>query len=197
MANSFTFDKAYYDRFYRDPDTRVVSRAGIARMAAFVAHYLKHMDLPVRRILDIGCGLGFWRSAMQKHFPKASYQGVEISDYLCKKHGFEKGSVVDFKSRRPFDLVICQGVLQYLGDAAARRAICNLAELSRGAVYLEALTKADWEENCDRGTTDGSVHLRSGSWYRRQLSRYFFNCGGGLFVLPDAAATLFELEYLA
>lgn len=196
MEKTFTFDKAYYDRFYRDPDTRVASRASTGRLAAFVAHYLKHMALPVRRILDLGCGLGLWKAPMRKHFPGASYQGVEISDYLCSKHGWRKGSVVDYESSRPYDLVICQGVLQYLTSADARRAIRNLASLSRGAIYLEALTKADWRENCDQNATDGGVHLRSGSWYRRELSGYFRNCGGGLFLSHDACATLFELEYL-
>ena len=104
--------------------------------------------------------------------------------------------MVDYRTRHAFDLVICQGVLQYLDDRDARAAIANLASLSRGAVYLEALTTADWEDNCDRRTTDGGVHLRSGSWYRRQLSRYFRNCGGGLFLATTAQATLFELEHL-
>lgn len=190
------FDKAYFDRYYRNPRTRVVSKKAIRKLTAFVAAYLKLMDLPVRRILDMGCGLGLWKEPLKTHFPKASYLGVEISDHACKQHGWTKGSVVDFEGRGAFDLVICQGVLQYLDNREARKAIANLASLTRGALYLEALTKADWEENVDRETTDGNVHLRSGSWYRKELSRYFSNCGGGLFLAPDAQAMLFELEYL-
>ncbi len=150
----------------------------------------------MRRVLDVGCGLGLWQQALQQHFPRASYQGVELSDYACKRYGWIKGSVVDYRTRHAFDLVICQGVLQYLDDRDARAAIANLASLSRRALYLEALTTADWEDNCDRRATHGGVHLRSGSWYRRQLSRYFRNCGGGLFLANTAQATLFELEHL-
>ncbi|MHC4852303.1 MAG: class I SAM-dependent methyltransferase [Planctomycetota bacterium] len=193
---SSRFDKAYFDRYYRNPKTRVVTRRTTDKLAAFVASYLKHVNVPVRRVLDIGCGLGLWRQSLQQHYPRASYQGVEISDYVCEKYGWTKGSVVDYRARGAFDLVICQGVLQYLDDRNTRAAIANLAKLCRGALYLEALTTADWENNCDRRTTDGRVHLRSGSWYRRQLSRYFQNCGGGLFLAPTAQATLFELEHL-
>ncbi len=193
---TFRFDKAYFDRYYRNPKTRVVSQKAIERLVTFVAGYLKHLDLPVRRILDVGCGLGMWRGYLKVHFPKASYQGVEISDHACEEYGWTKGSVVDFKGRGAFDLVICQGVLQYLDDREAKKAISNLATLTRGALYLEALTTADWENNCDRQTTDGNVHLRRGSWYRQQLSRYFLNCGGGLFLAPDAQAMLYELEHL-
>ncbi len=196
MARPFTFDKAYYDRYYKNPRTRVVSRSAIDKLAAFVASYVRHLGLPVRRILDIGCGLGLWRRVLEESFPRAKYMGVEISDYLCQRRGWTKGSVVDFRSRHPFDLVICQGILQYLDDRAAGRAIQNLAELSRGALYLEALTVEDWEQNCDRRSTDGGVHLRNGSWYRRRLSRYFRNCGGGVFLALSAETTLFELERL-
>ncbi len=196
MTKSSRFDKAYFDRYYRSPKTRVVTKKAVDKLTAFVASYLKHIDLPVRRILDIGCGLGMWRKSLEPHFPKASYQGVEISDHACQKYGWTKGSVIDFKAKGAFDLVICQGVLQYLDNRNAKKAIANLATLTRGALYLEALTTADWENNCDRRTTDGQVHLRSGSWYRQQLSGYFQNCGGGLLLAPDAQVMLYELEYL-
>lgn len=190
------FDKAYFDRYYRNPKTRVITKKGVEKLTAFVASYLKHIGLRVRRILDIGCGVGLWQEALKRQLPNASYLGVELSDHACQKYGWTKGSVVNFKARGAFDLVICQGVLQYLDDREARKAIANLATLTRGALYLEVLTAADWESNCDRRATDGDVYLRSGSWYRRQLSRYFRNCGGGLFLVPDAEAMLYELEQL-
>jgi len=50
------FNKAYYDRFYRDPGTRAVSPAAAKRQAAFIGGYLRYMEVPVRRIADVGCG---------------------------------------------------------------------------------------------------------------------------------------------
>ena len=196
MPQLSTFDQNYYDRFYRDPKTCVTTEATTHRLADFVCCYLKHIGQPVRKVLDLGCGLGYWREGVQRHFPDADYTGVEVSAYLCKELGWKRGSVVDYRGRGRADLVVCQGVLQYLTDAECRDALANLARLSRGALYLEALTTQDWEENCDQTVTDSAVHLRSGAWYRRHLAKSFTNCGGGVFLADSSDATLFELERL-
>ena len=39
----------------------------------------------------------------------------------------------------------------------ARKAIRNLARLTRGALFLEVLTREDWERNTEQGATDGKV----------------------------------------
>jgi SAM-dependent methyltransferase len=193
------FDADYYRRYYRDPATRVSDRATIARLAGFVAGYLRHLGIPVRSLLDVGCGLGHWQAAAARLWPRARYFGVETSRYLCERHGWTHGSVVDFDATRlvprgTFDLVVCQGVLQYLDDREAPRALANLARWCRGALYLEALTRTDWTERCDRRRTDGTVHLRSGVWYRRRLGKQFLAGGGGVFVSRAAGVTMFELE---
>lgn len=193
------FDAAYYRRFYEDPRTRVADRSTVKRLAEFVGAYLRHLEVPVRSILDIGCGHGFWRTAAAGIWPRASYHGVEHSEHLCQRFGWTQGSIVDFAPRKAtghstFDLVVCQGVLQYLDDRQAARAIDNLARWCRGALYLEALTALDWRANCDRTRTDGDVHLRTGAWYRTRLERSFVACGGGLFCSKRAGISLFELE---
>lgn len=193
------FDAAYYARFYDDPRTRVSDLATIRKLAAFVAGYLRYLDVPVRSILDVGCGRGHWHTAARELWPRAAYRGVEYSQHLCERHGWIQGSVTDLDVRRAtgreaFDLVVCQGVLQYLDDDGAAAALRNLGRWCRGALYLEALTDQDWRENCDRSRTDGDVHLRSGAWYRERLRRDFTACGGGVFVHRSAGVTLFELE---
>ena len=49
-------------------------------------------------ILDMGCGIGLWRDVVARHFPHASYHGVEFSPYLCERFGWERGSVVDYRA---------------------------------------------------------------------------------------------------
>ena len=194
-----SFDADYYRRYYGDAATRVSDFAEIRRLAGFVAGYLRYLQVPVRSILDVGCGVGHWRRAAAALWPRARYFGVEYSEHLCERFGFHHGSIVDLDPRAAFgrdgfDLVVCQGVLQYLDDRDAARAIQNLGEWTDGALYLEALTDRDWAENCDRERTDGNVHLRPVDFYRRRLAPHFQTCGGGVFCSRRAGVTLFELE---
>ena len=188
------FDEAYYERFYRSARTRAEAPQDSLRRAAFITSYLAHIGLPVLSVLDIGCGLGRTLAEVQTACPMAHCTGVEVSEYLCREHGWIRGSVLDYRAEEPFDLVICNDVLQYLGHADARAAIVNLAALCRGALYFGALTREDWEENCDRARTDGEVCLRSTRWYRRQLRRDFIPIGGGVFLRRPEAVTLWSLE---
>jgi SAM-dependent methyltransferase len=188
------FDQRYYDRYYRNRRTRVQSAREVAVLGRFVCGYLAHLGQPVRSVLDAGCGLGHWQNVIRKHHPKARYTGIEVSAYLCQELGWTRASVVDYKPRGRFDLVICQGVLQYLDDAAAALAIDNLSHLCRGALYLEALTAEDWRDNCDKRATDGRVHLRRADFYRRRLARNFRACGGGLYLHRESTAVLYALE---
>jgi len=196
MTSPRQFDQSYYRRYYTDRRTRVMGPADYRRLGDFVCCYLKYLGQPVRRVLDVGCGLGLWRPVLRRHFPGARYTGVEISDYACRRYGWRQGSVVDYAARLPFDLVICQGVLQYLPATEAEAAIANLGRLCRGALYLDALTRQDWQTLCDQELTDGDVYLRPGRWYRRRLAADFVNAGGGVFVSRRSPATVFELEGL-
>jgi SAM-dependent methyltransferase len=193
---TFQFDQAYYARYYRNSRTRVSDRAETTRLAKFISGYLKYLDQPVRNIIDLGCGLGQMREPLQRVFPNASYLGVELSDYACEHYGLTKGSVVDFKHRSRFDLVVCRGVLQYLAPRDAERALDNLARLCRGCLYLEALTREDWADNADQKLTDGAVYLRPARFYRKRLSAEFKAAGGGIFVHERSPAVLYALESL-
>jgi predicted TPR repeat methyltransferase len=189
------FDRAYYERFYRARGTRVLDQAHVDRLADFVCSYLRYLDLPVRRVLDLGCGLGLWRSAIARHFPRARYHGVEFSAYLCEEYGWEQGSVVDYAAREPFDLVICQGVLPYLSAADVKRAAENLGRLCRGALYVEAVTKEDWEGGAlDKRRTDRAMRFHPARLYRRTLGASFGALGGGVWLADRARVPVYELE---
>ena len=193
---STQFDKAYYQRFYFDPRTAVVSRAEMNARAKLIAAYADHIGLPVRRMLDAGCGIGLLGRPLRRAFPRATYTGLEYSEYLCERYGWVQGSLSTYADD-PFDLVICYDVLQYLDDRTAARALANLARLTRGVLYLSALTERDWRENCDRTRTDRSVHLRPASWYARRLGRHFKPSGVGFWVRRGAPLTTWEMETAA
>ena len=188
------FDAAYFRRFYYNAGTRVTDPSEMRGRARLIAAALGHAQIPVRRILDAGCGIGLLRPALAACLPRAGYTGLEHSAYLCRRYGWTQGSIVDFRARKPYDLVICYDVLQYLEDADAARALANLARLSRAAVYFSALTREDWRSNCDRSRTDRSVHLRTGAWYARRLLRNFRYLGFGLWLRRGQTAILWEME---
>lgn len=186
------FDKAYYDRFYRNPDTRAVTPAAVRRQARFVAAYLDHLEVPVRQILDIGCGTGGLLRALGKALPKAKTRGVEYSDYLCETYGWQQGSVVDVEAGGA-DLVVCNDVLGYLNDADCSLALKNLGRHASSALYLGVLTREDLAL-CDPARTDQAQSARSVAWYRRRLNRDFQSLGGGLYLRKPVDVTVWHLE---
>ncbi len=188
------FGAAYFRKFYADPATRVTTPREMRARARIIAAALEYTCVPVRRILDAGCGLGLLRRPFAQFLPKARYLGIEASEYLCRRHGWIHASVVDYAPDAPCDLAVCYDVLQYLDDADAVRALGNLRRLTRAALYFSALTREDWRENCDRALTDRAVHLRSGEWYRRRLRRHFRHLGFGLWLRKDVVPIRWDLE---
>ena len=188
------FDRDYYRRYYFNPRTAVISRAEMRARARLIAAYTLHIGLPVRRILDAGCGTGALRRTLLRHLPRSTYVGLETSEYLCQRYGWEHGCVETYRPEAPFDLVVCYDVLQYLDDRQSGSAIANLARLCRGALYFTVLTRQDWLHNCDRKRTDADVHLRSAAWYRARLRRGFREIGAGFWIARHAPLTIWELE---
>jgi SAM-dependent methyltransferase len=188
------FDRDYYQRFYFNPRTAVTTRAEMRARARMIAACVEYVGLPVRRILDAGCGVGLLRAPLRRALRKASYVGLEYSEWLCQRYGWSQGSIDSFRTSERFELVICYDVLQYLAAPDARRAIANLARLCRGALYFGALTREDWEHNCDQSRTDRIAGLRTGAWYRRELSRAFRPLGCGMWLKRDLNLTLWDLD---
>ena len=190
-----TFDASYYRRYYFDKKTSVADARHIERLGAFVCKYLKYLRLPVRRVLDTGCGVGQWRGIIAKHFPNASYHGVEFSAYLCERYGWERASVVDYRGKKPFDLVICQGVLAYLSPSDLKLALRNSGTLSRGALYLEAVAVEDYVRGVvDEDLTDPGLFRHKAALYRQGLAPNFNQLGGGVWLSRSADVPVFSME---
>lgn len=186
------FDAAYYHRFYESPETRAGTVASARRHAAFISAYLNYLELPVARILDLGCGLGRLLRALGRNHPRAELVGVEVSDYLCQRYGWRQGSVVDYDDD-PFDLVVCFDVLSYLEPEDCGAALRNIARLTRGVACLGLITAED-REIADFQRTDRQQHLRPASWYRRRLSQPFQSLGGGLYLRKPASIPIWQMD---
>jgi SAM-dependent methyltransferase len=166
----------------------------VNQLAQGVCGFAAYWGLKLKAALDVGAGTGLWRHALARQLPQLRYTGVDISPFACASYGHLKRDISRWKSRKTFDLVICQGVLQYLDDTQAEAALENLAAMASGLLYLEALTVHDWQQRVDRERTDGAVYQRTGAWYRKRLRSHFITVGAGLYAARHAGMVFFELE---
>ncbi len=187
------FDAAYYRRFYgRSP---VHSRRHIAHLADGVLSLASWWRIPIRSVLDVGAGKGYWRDCLAESHPSVAYHGIDASEYACSRYGHELADIASWQPRRQHDLVVCQSVLQYLDNSGATKAIDTLADACRGLLVFDAPTIGDRDDGrIDPANTDLDVHWRTGSWYRKRLSVGFTEIGAGIWLSGDCPAVFFELE---
>lgn len=198
MAHGTRFDRPYFDRWYRDPRRRLFDSAEIgrrARLVISVAEYL--LERPVRSALDVGCGEGNWRAPLLRIRPRLRYQGVDASEYAVRRFGRRRNILLGNAAtldalllRGPFDVVIASGVLNFLSDAALRRAARAIAGLTNGVAFLELFTASDDVVGDTRGW-----RRRSASYYRNVLGACgLIQCGPHCYIGPLRATTLAALE---
>lgn len=193
-ARDEPFDEAYYRRFYESARTRVHGPKEIARLCRAVTSLMDWWGWSVESVLDVGAGVGLWRDWFHRHRPGVAYRTTEVSRHACEAYGHEQRDITKWRAKERFDLVVCQGVLPYIDDAGCARAIENLAAMTGGFLYLEAITKRDLADVIDVGKTDVKVHPRSGAWYRARLGKHYVEIGAGLWCRRDAPVLFYELE---
>ena len=179
MANQ-RFNKSYFDRYYGKRPVRSLHE--VAHLATAVHELAPWWNSPIRSVLEVGAG------------PKVRVMSVDVSEHACATYGHQQRDIATWSPAKPFDLVICMDVLQYLDDTHATRALRNLTKATRTLLYFDALTSFDAEYTVDRAATDLNAHLRTGDWYRRRLSRSFTQVGVGLWVRKNSPVVLHELE---
>lgn len=153
------YDRAYFDRWYRDPGYRVGMRGDLERtvhLAVAVTEYV--LGRRLRSVLDVGCGEGRWQPVLQRLRPGSRYAGVDPSPYVVRRFGrrrnIRQGSIdhLDGLGLDPtYDLVACCDVLHYLDRRSLERALPALATYVGGVAYLELYTSADELEGDLRG----------------------------------------------
>ena len=145
-----TYDRAYFDRWYRNRTTRVNTHAEVRRkvqVAVASAEYFLRRQL--RTVIDIGCGEGAWFPHLQALRPRVQYAGLDSSEYAVKRFGKKRNihlaSFADLATLDlgVFDLVVCSDVMHYIPDGDLRAGVHAIAEACDGVAYLEVLTKED------------------------------------------------------
>lgn len=191
------YDKAYFEKWYRNPRHRVKSASELARQVAFVLHTAEWvLGRPVRTVLDVGCGEGQWRSALRRHRPSLLYTGVDPSEYAVARFGKRRhirlGSIenlLELSLSGPYDLVVCCGMLNYIAAPALAAGLAQVASLTGGLAFLEIFTGVDATEGDTSWPTP-----QSANWYRRTLHSAGLTSVGLHCYVPHDRHAIAELE---
>ena len=166
------YDRAYFDRWYRNPGTRIRSESELrlkARMVVGVAELV--LGRPVRSVLDVGCGEARWRAELRAIRPSIRYTGLDSSAYVIERFGRSRnvregsfGSLAEQSFRGAFDVIVCADVMHYLDASELRRGLEAIVPLLRGVAYFDIATREDDPEG-------DLTHWKSRTavWYRRQF----------------------------
>ena len=166
------YDEAYFQRWYRDPRTRVTSDRTLERkvhVALSAAEYM--LGRQVRTVLDIGCGEARWYVALKRLRRTVEYVGLDPSEYAVRTFGADRnvrqgsfGTLKTLRLRGTFDLIVCADVLQYVPTTQLLSGLREVRRLLGGVAYLEAYAREDDME----GDMEG-WHFRSAAEYRRHF----------------------------
>ncbi len=193
-----TYDRAYFDRWYRDPEHRVGSqaqRARKARMVVALAEY--YLGRPLRNVLDVGCGEALWRAPLRRSRPGIDYRGLDASAYVAQRYGRSRriglarfGDLAALRFDRRFDLIICADMLHYVPADELRAGLSGFGELLEGLAFIEVYTDRDRAG----GDTRGFIR-RSPDWYRRAfLEAGLMPCGSHAYLSPRLRRSVAMLE---
>jgi SAM-dependent methyltransferase len=193
-----SYDRAYFERWYRDPTDRVSTRDSLerkVRLAVSVTEFL--IGRAIRSVLDVGCGEAPWQPVLKRIRPKAYYTGVDSSEYAIERFGKSRnivrgtlGGLAKLRFDRGIDLIVCADVLQYVDTPDVERGLTTIRRLLGGVAYIEAFATEDAMEG-----DHAEWHERSVAEYKRLFKRAgLVRCGPYCFTNPDELnATTFEL----
>ncbi|MGL6290744.1 MAG: methyltransferase [Silanimonas sp.] len=176
-----TYDRAYFDRWYREPGGSKTSKATLERTVALaVASAEVFLGRPVRTVLDVGCGEGAWRAPLLRLRPSLHYLGLDASDYAVQRFGRARnlrqaafGDLAWLRPCPPVDLLVCADVLHYVPDTELKAGLPGLAELCGGIAYLETYTAEDRARADVDGDFEGFI-ARPAKAYRGAFKRVGF-----------------------
>jgi SAM-dependent methyltransferase len=192
------YDRAYFDRWYRDSRQRVKSPAELrrkVRMVVAVAEY--HLQRPLKDVIDVGCGEGQWREPLLELRPGLDYRGYDASHYAIERFGAARNLALarfaelgSLPRRAPADLLVCADVMHYLPTAELVAGLPALSRLGMGVAYFELFCRGDEFV----GDNEGYV-ARSRDWYRRRFAALgWASIGSNLYLAPALRQCASRLE---
>jgi SAM-dependent methyltransferase len=191
------YDRAYFERWYRNRQTRVNTPAEVRRKAALAVAMSEYfLRRQLKSVLDVGCGEGAWLGHLRAFRPKIAYAGLDSSEYVVGRFGrsrnIHRATFGELAALRlpPFDLVVCSDVLHYVEEDEIRAGVAELARICEGIAYIEVLTA----EDDIIGDLNGLIR-RPAAWYRGVMKKAgFAQVGPYTWASPALRGMLAELE---
>jgi SAM-dependent methyltransferase len=183
-----TYDRAYFDKWYRDP------RHSVASVVAQAEYYLGR---PIRNVLDVGCGEAAWRAPLRALRPGIVYRGLDASEYVVVRYGHSRniglarfGQLEHLRFDQRFDLIVCTDVLHYLKPAEIRSGLQGIGEMLEGVAFLEVFTRRDDVAGDHHGFVS-----RAPAWYLREFAEVgLLPCGSHCYLGPRLERHIAALE---
>ncbi|MEO6799230.1 MAG: class I SAM-dependent methyltransferase [Rhodanobacter sp.] len=193
-----TYDRDYFDKWYRNSRHAVGSAAELRRKVAMVVAQAEYyLGRPLRNVLDVGCGEAAWRAPLRKLRPGIDYLGLDASGYVVARYGRSRnvglarfGELQQLRFDTRFDVIVSTDVLHYLKPAEIRAGLQGIGEMLEGLAFLEVFTSRD-DVTGDR---QGFVS-RAPSWYLREFGRVgLLPCGSHCYLGPRLNQHIAALE---
>ncbi len=193
-----TYDRGYFDKWYRDPRHSVGSPAELRRKVAMVVAQAEYyLGRPLRNVLDVGCGEATWRAPLRKLRPGIDYRGLDASGYVVARYGRSRnvglarfGQLGQLRFDTRFDVIVCTDVLHYLKPAEIRAGLHGIGEMLEGLAFLEVFTSRDDVAGDRQGFLS-----RSPSWYLREFDHVgLLPCGSHCYLGPRLNQHVAALE---
>lgn len=174
------FDAEYYRRFYLDPETSVATQAEVDLRAAAIYYTARSFDIPVRKVIDVGGGIGLFGSSFKRLDRAIHYTLLEPSGDALRIAKEARGADIDLAlcesassfegDGKGYDVVLCAGVVQYLDEGEVEDLFDKLGEMTRYLLFFETFTEEDLRKRrIDKRSDDG--HARAASFYVNALKR--------------------------
>tara|TARA_B100001121_G_C18650877_1_gene604022 strand:+ start:536 stop:1147 length:612 start_codon:yes stop_codon:yes gene_type:complete len=123
-----------------------------------IGYALKKNKIKIKSALELGCNVGYNLEALKKIYKKIDLYGVEINlkafKIVNKKFECYNGSILEFDTKKKFDLVFTSGVLIHQNPKYLKKIYNKMYKFTNKYLYIQEYFNPDPVEIKYRGHKD-------------------------------------------